>query len=211
MTVAIASPRAGWAPMSRRFHCRFTLATSPFPSAERQPRSAWPDGPLSGPTVSPDVARCPTRYGAGQGAGNARPGETRAPHRGRGGDLAGTLLGSGAAFAQEFWAGVARDVGEFGTGPAHLRWPPVPPAEQHHRGRQEQGTDEEGVHQHAQRETRTDITELSGSLLGAHDRENGERAAEHQPGRRDRGPGRDERAAHRFSQRKTLCLFPDPA
>src|SRR4029077_3132653 len=35
MTVAIASPRAGRAPLSRRFHCGFTLATGAFPSTER--------------------------------------------------------------------------------------------------------------------------------------------------------------------------------
>jgi len=96
-------------------------------------------------------------------------------------------------------------------GPAHRRRPPVPPAEQHDRGRHQQGTDEEGVHQDAQREARADVTELGGSLLGAHDGEDGEGPAEHKAGRADRGAGRGERMAHRVLQRKTLGLFPDPA
>src|SRR5437660_10121560 len=62
MTVAIASPSAGWAPLvenglSRTCHCRFALATSAFRTEERA------------------RCQCQPRYGPLEGAGNARPAE----------------------------------------------------------------------------------------------------------------------------------------
>src|SRR6185312_6120449 len=154
MTVAIASPRAGWAPFTARYG------------------SPWAAGNGQSPLVSPQrLVVSPQSSVPGRDA--ERLGVAR---------------------------GVARRVVRAGAGPAHRRRPPVPPAEQHDRGRHQQGADEEGVHQDAQREARTDVAELGGSLLGAHDREDGEGAAEHEAGRRDRGAGRGERMAHRVLQ-----------
>src|SRR5208337_2775266 len=50
MTVAIAAPRAGWTPMSRRFHCRFALATSAFLPGERYGLPREPTMPDRGKT-----------------------------------------------------------------------------------------------------------------------------------------------------------------
>src|SRR6266567_2236319 len=154
MTVAIASPRAGWTPMSRRFHCRFR------PGNERVPQRGTPaafragrTARYPGPTALPDVVGVPHATGC--------PGEPTMP----GPEKPGTSPQSDRDPAPErsrrtknarrfrlAWGDVVRDAADGGTGPAHLGRPPVPPAEQHHRGRHEQGTDEEGVHQHAQRE-----------------------------------------------------------
>jgi 3-oxo-5alpha-steroid 4-dehydrogenase len=94
---------------------------------------------------------------------------------------------------------------------AHLRRPPVPPAQQHDGRGYEQRADKERVHQHAEGEAGADVAELRVALLRADDREHRERAAEHQAGRGDRGTGRDQGAADRLVQRMLLRLFPDPA
>src|SRR6478736_9385263 len=135
MTVAIASPRAGWAP----FYCTLRVAIG-----SRQ----W------------SVATGQSSVVSGQSSVPGRDAERLGVAR-----------------------GVARRVVLAGAGPAHRRRPPVPPAEQHDRRRHQQCADEEGVHQDAQREARTDVAELGGSLLSAHDREDGEGAAEHETGR----------------------------
>src|SRR6266699_6826594 len=64
MTVAIASPRAGWTPMSRRFHCRFR------PGNERVPQRGTPaafragrTARYPGPTALPDVVGVPHATG----------------------------------------------------------------------------------------------------------------------------------------------------
>src|SRR6266480_3973360 len=187
MTVAIASPRAGRLRCPEGFTAvsRWQRARSPERNAIGVPRGRTARSRHRRRWLTPPVY-CTLR---------AVPGSRQWSVASRDAERLGVAWGAALA----------------GAGPAHRRRPPVPPAEQHDRGRHQQGADEEGVHQDAQGEARAYVAELGGSLLGAHDGEDGEGTAEHQPRRRDRGPGRDQGAAHRLLQGKTLRFLPDPA
>src|SRR6266536_1867342 len=80
---------------------------------------------------------------------------------------------------------------------AHPGWPPVPSAQENHGGGHEQRSDQERVHQDAQRQAEGDVAELAAAGAAARDEaEDDERAGQHQPGGGHRGAGRRERTRH---------------
>jgi hypothetical protein len=77
------------------------------------------------------------------------------------------------------------------AGPAQRRWPPVPPADQHDSGRDEEGADDEGVEQDADRQPEADHAKLPARrAAAADDGEDPEGAGEDEARRAHGGPGR---------------------
>src|SRR6185437_13059450 len=82
----------------------------------------------------------------------------------------GILLGAFPARAARA-TGAARTVGAawLRPDPAEPGRPPVPPAEQDHRARHQDGADDERVHQHAERQPHPDVADLVAARAPAAD------------------------------------------